>query len=47
MLMSMSIGLKNEIKKVFPNREVVVAYLTPVVGAHTGPKGIGLGFIKK
>ncbi|MFA6692178.1 MAG: DegV family protein [Acholeplasmataceae bacterium] len=38
---------KNEIKKVFPNREVVVAYLTPVVGAHTGPKGIGLGFIKK
>lgn len=38
---------KSEIKKVFPNREVVVAYLTPVVGAHTGPKGIGLGFIKK
>lgn len=35
-----------EIKKVFPEREVVVAYLTPVVGAHTGPKGIGIGYIK-
>jgi DegV family protein with EDD domain len=35
-----------EIKKVYPNREVVVAYLTPVVGAHTGPKGIGIGYIK-
>ena len=35
-----------EIKKVFPQREVVVAYLTPVVGAHTGPKGIGIGYIK-
>jgi DegV family protein with EDD domain len=37
---------KTEIKKAFPNREVVVAYLTPVVGAHTGPKGIGIGYIK-
>ncbi|MDI6452661.1 DegV family protein [Peloplasma aerotolerans] len=37
---------KNELKKVFPEREVVSAYLTPVVGAHTGPKGIGLGYIK-
>jgi len=35
-----------EIKKAFPEREVVVAYLTPVVGAHTGPKGIGIGYIK-
>lgn len=35
-----------EIKKVFPEREVIVAYLTPVVGAHTGPKGIGVGYIK-
>ena len=33
------------IKEVFPEREVVVAYLTPVVGAHTGPNGIGLGYI--
>jgi DegV family protein with EDD domain len=37
---------KAEIKKVFPEREIVVAYLTPVVGAHTGPKGIGIGYIK-
>lgn len=35
-----------EIKKVFPEREVVVAYLTPVVGAHTGPKALGLGYIE-
>ena len=37
---------KTEIKKAFPERDVVVAYLTPVVGAHTGPKGIGIGYIK-
>ena len=37
---------KTEIKKAFPEREVVVAYLTPVVGAHTGPKGIGVGYIE-
>lgn len=36
----------DEIKKVFPKREVVVAYLTPVVGAHTGPKALGLGYIE-
>jgi fatty acid kinase fatty acid binding subunit len=36
----------DEIKKAFPKREVVVAYLTPVVGAHTGPNGIGVGYIK-
>jgi len=35
-----------EIKKVFPERQVISAYLTPVVGAHTGPKGIGVGYIK-
>lgn len=38
---------KTEIHKVFPEREIIVAYLTPVVGAHTGPKGIGVGYIKK
>jgi DegV family protein with EDD domain len=36
----------DEIKKAFPNREVVVAYLTPVVGAHTGPKAVGVGYIQ-
>jgi DegV family protein with EDD domain len=35
-----------EIKKAFPEREVIVAFLTPVVGAHTGPGGIGIGYIK-
>lgn len=36
---------KEEIKKVYPERKVITAYLTPVVGAHTGPKAIGLGYI--
>src|SRR5690606_5066379 len=36
---------EEEIKKVYPERKVITAYLTPVVGAHTGPKAIGLGYI--
>ncbi len=35
-----------ELKEIFPEREVIVAYLTPVVGAHTGPKALGLGYIE-
>jgi len=35
------------IHEVYPNREIVSSYLTPVVGAHTGPKAIGLGWIRK
>jgi DegV family protein with EDD domain len=41
-----TIWFKREIQKVHPNRTVVIAPLTPVVGAHTGPKGIGVGYIK-
>lgn len=37
--------IKDEILAVYPQREITIAYLTPVVGAHTGPKGIGLGYI--
>ncbi len=37
---------KDEVKKVFPERDVVITYLTPVVGAHTGPKALGLGYIE-
>jgi DegV family protein with EDD domain len=37
---------KNQVKLVFPEREVIVAYLTPVVGAHTGPKALGLGIYR-
>ncbi len=36
----------SKIKEAFPDREVIVAYLTPVVGAHTGPNGIGVGYIQ-
>lgn len=38
---------KDEINKVFPERKVIITYLTPVVGAHTGPKAIGLGYITR
>lgn len=41
-----AIWFKNKIQEVYPERDVVIAYLTPVVGAHTGPKGIGIGYIK-
>jgi len=34
-----------EINKIYPERKVITSYLTPVVGAHTGPKAIGLGYI--
>lgn len=34
-----------EIKKVYPNRKITSSYLTPVVGAHTGPKAIGIGYL--
>ena len=37
---------KDEIKKVYPDRDIIIAYLTPVVGAHTGPKALGLGYIE-
>lgn len=33
------------IHKVYPKRKIVSSYLTPVVGAHAGPKAIGLGYI--
>ena len=33
------------IHKVYPERKIVSSYLTPVVGAHAGPKAIGLGYI--
>lgn len=36
---------KEEVKKVYPEREIISTYLTPVVGAHTGPKAIGIGYI--
>lgn len=37
---------KKKVKAVFPDREIIVAYLTPVVGAHAGPKALGLGYIQ-
>jgi DegV family protein with EDD domain len=39
------IFLTEEINKIYPDRKVISSYLTPVVGAHTGPKAIGVGYI--
>ena len=37
--------LRDEIKKIFPDRVVEDVPLTPVVGTHAGPKAIGIGYI--
>lgn len=37
--------LKEQIVTQYPEREVVICPLTPVVGAHAGPKAIAIGFI--
>ena len=34
------------IKEKYPERQVIVSFLTPVVGAHAGPKAIALGYIE-
>ncbi len=31
----------------YPERQIVTSYLTPVVGAHCGPKAIAIGYILK
>lgn len=42
-----ALRFKKEIQERHPDRAVEIAYLTPVVGAHTGPKAIGVGYIRK
>lgn len=39
--------IKSLVKEKYPEREIVVSYLTPVVGAHAGPKAIAIGYIEK
>lgn len=34
-----------EINKIYPERKILSSYLTPVVGAHTGPKAIGVCYL--
>lgn len=38
--------VKSKLRELFPDKELIHCPLTPVVGAHVGPGGIGLGFIK-
>ena len=37
--------IKDQIRQAYPDRELVTCLLTPVVGAHAGPKAIGIGYI--
>lgn len=37
----------SEIKKEYPSSEILCDYLTPLVGAHTGPGAIGILYISK
>ncbi|ABX80840.1 DegV family protein [Acholeplasma laidlawii] len=39
--------ISDMVHRVYPNREIVTSYLTPVVGAHCGPKAISIGYIIK
>lgn len=39
--------IKKMVHEVYPNREIITSYLTPVVGAHCGPKAISIGYIIK
>lgn len=39
--------LSKMIHEVYPERKIISAYLTPVVGAHAGPGSFALGYIKK
>jgi len=37
--------ITRRVKELYPNRSVISSYLTPVVGAHAGPKAIGIGYL--
>lgn len=39
--------IKQMVHEIYPNRTIVSSYLTPVVGAHCGPKAIAIGYIIK
>lgn len=39
--------IQAEILKVFPDREIVICPLSPVVGAHSGPKAVSIGYIEQ
>ena len=39
--------LVENIKKLYPTAEILYDYLTPLVGAHTGPGAIGILYVSK
>lgn len=39
--------IEEKVHAVYPNRKIISSYLTPVVGAHCGPKAIAIGYIEK
>ncbi|MBN2796280.1 MAG: DegV family protein [Clostridia bacterium] len=38
--------LKNELEKLYPELNITINDLSPVISVHTGPKTIGIGWIK-
>ncbi len=39
-------ALKVEINKIYPELEIGIDALSPVISVHTGPKTLGVGWIK-
>lgn len=35
---------EKEIKKIFPNAEIVTGYVNPSIGVHCGPDNVGFAF---
>ena len=39
--------LQDEIKLIYPKHEIIVSELSPVISVHTGPRTVGLAWVKK
>lgn len=39
-------NMQRELKKIYPNLNIEISDLSPVISVHTGPKTIGVGWIK-
>ncbi|QOR36777.1 DegV family protein [Clostridium sp. 'deep sea'] len=39
--------LQDEIKLIYPTHEIIVSELSPVISVHTGPRTVGLAWVKK
>lgn len=39
--------LQDEIKLIYPTHQIIVSELSPVISVHTGPRTVGLAWVKK